>query len=203
MYFQTNGSAIQNQAVSNQRTVASGFSIRPIRDDQQETIAAWASEPVKNFHEATALGVELTRYGSTTNYGIADLNSVNVHIQGGSTVTLASIINDSGDGNKKLLLKNIHVEFDYNGYSYVALLGRRTLDNYSITYLQEKHGQGAYTLMADIPDHYTFSSDWLTKYSDEFVPVSSWNWAEIVPLTTTKVNITRVTADVRVSYTTD
>ena len=57
--------------------------------------------------------------------------------------------------------------------------------------------------MADIPDHYTFSTDWLTKYSDEFVPVSSWNWAEIVPLTTTKVNITRVTADVRVSYTTD
>ena len=203
MYFQTNGSAIQNQAVANQRTVSSGFSVRPIRDDQQETVAAWASEPVKNFHEATALGVELTRYGSTTNYGIADLSSVNVHIQGGSNVTLASIINDSGNTNKKLLLKNIHVEFDYNGYSYVALLGRRTLDNYSITYLQERHGQGAYTLLADIPDFYTFCSDWLTKYSDQYVPVSSWNWEEIVPLTTSKVNITRVTADLRVSYTTD
>ena len=221
MYFQTTASAVQNQAVANQRTVASGFSVRPIKDDQQETIAAWDTAPVMTFHEGdskcetdpTLKAVELTRNGTTNNWGIPDLYDVTIRMQDGAEVTLGSIINDKANKkNQKLLIRQIKVYFNYTGNTYGVfdvgglLLGHRTQNNYSISHTLapskvEKHGQDAFVLTVDIPDHWLFCKGWETKYSqsDDGDP-DTWDFANLVPLTLQRVNVTKVEADLRINY---
>lgn len=212
VYYNSTNTAIENNVtLGGGRTVSSGFSVRPIKDDQQDVVAAWSSLPVMTFHEGDALGVQLTPNGSTSNYGIDNLSGVTVHMQDGTDLTLESIINDTNKKNKKLLIRQIKVYFDYTGNTYGVfdvgglLLGHRTLNAYSISHTlggnTEKHGQSAYVLVADIPDHWLFSSGWVTKYTETLsTPVSGWNWTDLIPLISQKANITRVEVDLRINY---
>lgn len=223
VYYYTSSSAVTFNATGSggtARTSSSGFSIRPIKDDQQDVVAAWSSLPVMTFHEGDSKNnidpslkaVELTQNGTTNNWGISDLNSVTIRMQDGAEVTLGSIINDKANKkNQKLLVRQIKVYFDYSGYTYGYfdvggyLLGHRTLNSYSISHTlgtkTETHGQSAYVLTVDIPDHWLFSSGWVTKYSQSNNgDPDTWDFANLVPLNLQRVNVTKVEAELRINY---
>lgn len=185
-----------------------GFPVRPVVDDQQGKIEAWDGEPVQNFHQGEVEGVNL-KETSTGNWGIQSsaMSSVVFDVKdvNGNHVTnlaLNSFLTDSSKKNRRVYIKNVHVEFEYNGWTY-GLIVSRTLQRYSIVYTNgsktETHDSRANVDVSTIPDHYQFSSQW-TRWNPANV-LNAATWESLVPLTTERVNITKVTADLRVTYT--
>ena len=65
---------------------------------------------------------------------------------------------------------------------------------------KERKGSDAYIMLNSIPAYYQFSGNWDRRYSDEDNVTTSTDWHSLVPLTWSKVNISKVTADLRITY---
>lgn len=213
IYGQASSSGFVNKKTDSPRRFPFyGFSVRPIVDNTKDEIEGFGSLPVEHFHQGDAYGIELDASGTKPNYGISDLGSVSVELEDGSTKTLDEIINPSTPGtvkNRKVLLRQIRVYFKYNGDIYLSLTGWRTLGRTSITYTYniggktEKQSEGSSVKVTDVNDigHYLFSPGWATKYNESDKAVSSWDWLNLVLLSTKNVEISKVTADLRITYT--
>ena len=146
---------------------------------------------------------------STGNWGIQSSSMPSVvfdvkDVNGNHVTNLAlnNFLTDSSKKNKRVYIKNVHVEFTYNGYTYGVIVPR-TLQRYSIVYTNgtrtETHDSRANVDVSTIPDHYQFSAQW-TRWNPADI-TNTATWEGLVPLTTQRVNITKVTADLRVTYT--
>ena len=209
VYGRASSSGFQDMAASTpNRYSFYGFPVRPVVDELQGTIEAWDSEPVQNFHQGDVEGVVLTET-STGNWGIQSSSMPSVvfdvkDVNGNHVTNLAlnNFLTDSSKKNKRVYIKNVHVEFTYNGYTYGVIVPR-TLQRYSIVYTNgtrtETHDSRANVDVSTIPDHYQFSAQW-TRWNPADI-TNTATWEGLVPLTTQRVNITKVTADLRVTYT--
>lgn len=174
------------------------FAVRPIVDESAGIVEGWGSGSVADgtFREGNTTEVELTRDGSV--WGIDDLNSVSFTINGSATSkTLQEILNNNANTERRIYVRNIKVYFNYRG-------GRTLLQSmqpYNITYDgKETHGSQAWIALSSIPGHYQFSANWDRRFSSEESVSTSTDWQHLVPLTWKNVDITKVTADLRITY---
>lgn len=203
-------SGFANVSTTAQRYLLYGFAIRPVVDDQQGTLEAWGGGVVETFHQGDVEDVELTET-SSGNWGInaSNMSSVvfDVKDAGGVHVTnlpLSDFLSGTTRNERRVYIKNIHVEFTYNGFKY-GLLIPRTSQAYSIVYTngsyKDTHGSKANVLVSTIPPDYQFCPKWLRWDPADLFETDTWKG--LVPLTTQRVKITKVTADLRVSYYTE
>ena len=175
------------------------FAVRPIVDESAGVVQSLSSGSIAEgtFREGnTTTEVELTQHGSA--WGIDNLNNVSFTINGSSTpLTLQQILSNSADKERRIYVKDIKVYFNYSG-------GRTLLQSaqpYNIVYAgKETKGSGAYITLSSIPEHYQFSANWDRRFSGEESVSTSTDWQHLVPLTWKNVTITKVTADLRITY---
>lgn len=210
VYGRSSQTGFEHRQASNDRYSMYGIAVRPVVDDQQGTLEAWGGGVVETFHQGDVENVELTET-SSGNWGLnsSNISSVifDVKDASGNHVTdlsLSNFLSDSSKKNRRVYIKNVHVEFTYNGFKY-GILVPRTSQTYSIVYTngtkEETQGSRANVLVSTIPDHYQFSPKWARWNPADLFETDTWKG--LVPLTTQRVNITKVTADLRVSYYTD
>ena len=196
IYFMTSPTAITAGTSGSQRTTSSAFAVRPIRDDQQNSVAQLTDDDVWNFREGDALNIELTPNGNY--YGINDLNNIEFTMEeNGSTMTLANFINGTGMNDKKVLIRQIKVYFTYNG---------GTSGGYTRQFTINCEGQSR-TQNSTSPDNirspWTFQNGWTTKFKESMGAPNTWNFASLVSVsqsTPNRVRFDKVVVDLRICY---
>lgn len=195
LYVRTSQTNIQRSPTD--WDVCRAFAVRPIVDESAGTVEAWGSVAAGTFHEGnTDTEVELTEHGSA--WGIDNLNNVSFTINGESTpLTLQQILSSSANKERRIYVKNIKVYFNYSGGKTLL----QSAQPYNIVYDgKEPKGSGAYIALSSIPEHYQFSANWDRRFSGEESVSTSTDWQHLVPLTWKNVTITKVTADLRITY---
>lgn len=197
VYLRASASALEFDPVD--YDMCRAFAVRPIVDESAGVVQSWGSIAAGTFHEGnTTTDVELTQHGSA--WGIDNLNSVSFTVNGEATpLTLQQILSNSANKERRIYVKDIKVYFEYSGWR--TPLTNQTLQPYNIVYAgKERNSSPAYIRINSIPNHYQFSANWDRRFSDEESVSTSTDWQQLVPLTGRNVTITKVTADLRITY---
>ena len=198
VFLRVNNTSPYLEKTPNALNVNRAFAVRPIVDESAGVVESWGSVAAGTFHEGnTTTEVELTQHGSA--WGIDDdLTSVSFTINGSATSkTLQEILDNANYKERRIFVKNIKVYFTYNGMRTLLQSMRPYYINYDG---KERKGSGAYIAISSIPDHYQFSANWDRRYPGEESVSTTTDWQSLVPLTWSTVHITKVTADLRITY---